>query len=63
MFVFENDIKFSTGPYKMFDEITKPNKIERHKNVKQKLQDKKRNKKVPEYMLPHGFTYTYLKGK
>lgn len=63
MFVFENDIKFRRGPYKMYDEITKPNKIERHKKVKQRLQDVKRNKKVPEYMLPQGFRYTYLKGK
>ena len=33
-YVFENDIKFSTGPYKMFDEIEKPNKIERPKSIK-----------------------------
>ena len=63
MYVFENDIKFNAGPYKMFDEITKPNKIERHKKVKNRLGDRKKNKKVPEYMAPRGFKYGYLKGK
>tara|TARA_R110000823_G_scaffold253653_2_gene376065 strand:- start:1993 stop:2184 length:192 start_codon:yes stop_codon:yes gene_type:complete len=63
MYVFENDIKFQAGPYKMFDEVTKPNKIERAKSTKQRLKDKKQNKEVPEYLIPINMRYSYLKGR
>ena len=63
MYVFENDIKFQTGPYKMFDEIEKPNKIERSKSTKKKLEDRRNKQNIPEYLIPMNMRYSYLKGR
>ena len=51
MFVFENDIKFRATPYKMYDEIEKPNKIERRKPMRKKLLARRKKNPVPLYKV------------
>jgi len=64
MFIFENDIKFQQGPYKMYDEITKPNKIERSKGIRKKLENQRRLNAVPRYLKnDKGRRYSYLSTK
>ena len=64
MFIFENDIKFQQGPFKMFDEVNKPNKIERSKGIKKKLEDRRRLNAVPQYLKnDKRRRYSYLSNK
>ena len=63
MYIFENDIKLSNAPFKMFDEITKPNKIERKKGMARKLRDKRKNQKVPVYKKNKIGRFSYLSTK
>jgi hypothetical protein len=47
----------------MFDEIEKPNKIERSKSTKKKLEDRRNNQNIPDYLIPMNMRYSYLKGR
>ena len=60
MFVFENDIKFRATPYKMYDEIEKPNKIERRKPMRKKLLARRKKNPVPLYKVNKLGRYSYL---